>query len=291
MWLRTGRDKKAAELMAMGYTRDHAYAKVTAMRTRELETVIHLTEKMTVESPALTLNERQNKNTFAETTRTLSPSSPLAANNHSQKNLSPDNGNGQSETELTVSGKEEMSSPDTTAHLTADTTALQTALAGDHGQKNFDLQHADEAKATENIENKYENTDTDLSFLQADNVPETKTTGNAAAALPSAGVCQNFFIGTKLYYGHFVPRPFMTLNLRVKKARRIAMLKVNNYEIRNIKRFSTKLPHWKKRNDRIIDLNLYSDTVLNNISIVYADGTTCTIDNITIQKDMTNPYN
>ncbi len=114
---------------------------------------------------------------------------------------------------------------------------------------------------------------------------------NQSAAKPSVDLCDTFSISTRLYYGHYVPRPFVTFNLNVKKARRISSLMVNNYEIRRIKRYSKDLPQWKRRSDRNLELNLYTDTILNDIAIVYNDGTMCKIDNINIQKDMTNPYN
>ena len=114
---------------------------------------------------------------------------------------------------------------------------------------------------------------------------------NQSAAKASSNICDSFSISNRLYYGHYVPRPFVTFNLNVRKARRISSLMVNNYEIRRIKRYSKDLPQWKRRNDRNVELNLFTDTILDNIAIVYNDGTICRIDNINIQKDMTNPYN
>ncbi|MBO4335725.1 MAG: DUF1311 domain-containing protein [Desulfovibrio sp.] len=114
---------------------------------------------------------------------------------------------------------------------------------------------------------------------------------NQASAKPSLDLCDAFRISTRFYYGHYVPRPFVSLNLSVKKGRRVSSLMVNNYEIRRIKRYSKDLPQWKRRSDRILELNLFTDTILNDIAIVYNDGTMCRIDNISVDKDMTNPYN
>ena len=114
---------------------------------------------------------------------------------------------------------------------------------------------------------------------------------NQSSAKPSLDLCDTFRIATRFYYGHYVPRPFVSYNLRVKKGHRVSNLMVNNYEIRRIKRYSKDLPQWKRRSDRILELNLFTDTILNDIAIVYNDGTMCRIDNISVDKDMTNPYN
>lgn len=138
-----------------------------------------------------------------------------------------------------------------------------------------------------------DSTDPSLAFLDTTLSPamHRRSSVNLAESQPSPTLCDAFKISKRLYYGHYVPRPFVSLNLQVKKGRKISSLKVNNYEIRKNRKYSKQLPQWRRYGDRVIDLNLFTDTILNDISIVYTDGTVCTIDNINIQKDMTNPYN
>ena len=92
------------------------------------------------------------------------------------------------------------------------------------------------------------------------------------------------------HYGNNVASPFVEMILRNDRMANVKAVRVNGYEIAKMSRPHQELPKWRPNAGRTIALDVFSHTILKDIEVEYADGSTCAIDKRSGEKDFTNPY-
>lgn len=102
--------------------------------------------------------------------------------------------------------------------------------------------------------------------------------------------CSGLQIVSSRHYGTNVAAPFVEMILRNDRIGNAKTVRVNGYEIKKIQKPHQEMPKWRPNNGNSVVLDVFAHTVLNEIGVEYADGSVCTIDKRSGEKDFTNPY-